>query len=50
MLSPMPPLTYIHGFETAHIAEDYDIFDFSLTPDDMQRINDLECGHRFASY
>ena len=35
---------------SAHIAEDYDIFDFSLTPDDMQRINDLECGHRFASY
>ena len=34
----------------AHIAEDYDIFDFSLTPDDMQRINTLECGHRFASY
>ena len=34
----------------AHIAEDYDIFDFELTPDDMQRINDLECGHRFASY
>ena len=34
----------------AHIAEDYDIFDFELTADDMQRINDLECGHRFASY
>ena len=34
----------------AHIADDYDIFDFSLTPDDMQRINTLECGHRFASY
>ena len=34
----------------AHIAEDYDIFDFELTPDEMQRINDLECGHRFASY
>ena len=23
---------------SAHIAEDYDIFDFSLTPDEMQRI------------
>ena len=34
----------------AHIAEDYDIFDFSLTPDEMQRINDLECDYRFASY
>ena len=46
----MPPLTYIHGFETAHIAEDYDIFDFELTTDDMKRINALECNHRFASY
>ena len=34
------------GYEMSII----DIFDFSLTPDDMQRINDLECGHRFASY
>jgi len=34
----------------AHIAEDYDIFDFELTPDEMQRINALDCGHRFASY
>lgn len=34
----------------AHIAEDYDIFDFELTPDEMKRINDLECNHRFASY
>jgi len=34
----------------AHIAEDYDIFDFELTPDEMQRINALECNHRFASY
>ena len=33
----------------AHIAEDYDIFDFELTPDEMQRINDLEYNHRFAS-
>ena len=31
-------------------AEDYDIFDFELTPDEMKRINDLECNHRFASY
>lgn len=34
----------------AHIAEDYDIFDFELTPDEMKRINALECNHRFASY
>ena len=34
----------------AHIAEDYDIFDFELTPDEIQRINALECNHRFASY
>ena len=34
----------------AHIAEDYDIFDFELTPDEMNRINALECNHRFASY
>ena len=34
----------------AHIAEDYDIFDFELTADDMKRINALECNHRFASY
>jgi len=33
-----------------HIAEDYDIFDFELTPDEMKRINALECDHRFASY
>ena len=46
----MPPLTYIHGFETAHIAEDYDIFDFELTPDEMQRINALDQNYRFASY
>ena len=26
----------------AHIAEDYDIFDFELTPDEMKRINALE--------
>lgn len=34
----------------AHIAEDYDIFDFELTPEEMKRINALECNHRFASY
>ena len=34
----------------AHIAEAYDIFDFELTPDEMKRINALECNHRFASY
>ena len=34
----------------AHIAEDYDIFDFELTDSDMQHINALECNHRFASY
>lgn len=34
----------------SHIAEDYDIFDFELSPYEMKRINDLECNHRFASY
>jgi len=34
----------------AHIAEDYDVFDFELTPDEMKRINDLDCKHRFANY
>ena len=34
----------------AHIAEDYDIFDFELTPDEMQRINALDQNYRFASY
>lgn len=33
-----------------HIAEDFDIFDFELTAQEMQRINALECNHRFASY
>lgn len=33
-----------------HIAEDYDIFDFSLTDSEMKRINDLERNQRFASY
>lgn len=34
----------------AHIAEDYDIFDFELTPDDMAEIDALDQNHRFASY
>lgn len=34
----------------AHIAEDYDVFDFELTEDEMQRINALDCNHRFANY
>lgn len=34
----------------AHIAEDFDIFDFELTSDDMKRIDDLDQNHRFASY
>lgn len=34
----------------AHIAEDYDIFDFELTPEEMKRIDDLDQNHRFASY
>ncbi|MDE7349470.1 MAG: aldo/keto reductase [Muribaculaceae bacterium] len=34
----------------SHIAEDFDIFDFELTPDDMKRIDDLDQHHRFASY
>lgn len=34
----------------AHIAEDYDIFDFELTPDDMAKIDALDQNHRFASY
>ena len=33
-----------------HIAEDYDIFDFELTADEMSRIDALERNHRFASY
>ena len=33
-----------------HIAEDYDIFDFSLTEEEMKKINDLERNQRFASY
>ncbi|MDE5676118.1 MAG: aldo/keto reductase [Muribaculaceae bacterium] len=34
----------------AHIAEDFDIFDFELTPDEMKKIDDLDQNHRFASY
>ena len=33
-----------------HIAEDYDIFDFSLTDEEMTKINALERNQRFASY
>ena len=33
-----------------HIAEDYDIFDFSLSDEEMKKINDLERNQRFASY
>ena len=33
-----------------HIAEDFDIFDFSLTDEEMKMINDLERNQRFASY
>ncbi len=33
-----------------HIAEDYDVFGFSLTDDEMARIDALDSGHRFASY
>lgn len=33
-----------------HIAEDYDVFGFELTDDEMQRIDALDCDHRFASY
>ena len=35
---------------SAHIAEDYDVFDFQLTVDEMKRINDLDQSYRFASY
>lgn len=34
----------------AHIAEDYDVFDFELTEDEMKRIDALECNHRFSNY
>ncbi|MDO4164185.1 MAG: aldo/keto reductase [Bacteroides sp.] len=34
----------------AHIAEDYDVFDFELTDQEIQRIDALECNHRFANY
>ena len=33
-----------------YIREDIETFDFELTPDEMKRINALECDHRFASY
>ena len=34
----------------AHIAENYDIFDFALTEGEMAKIDALERNHRFASY
>ena len=34
----------------AHIAEDFDIFDFALTDAEMASINALERNQRFASY
>ena len=34
----------------AHIAENYDIFDFALTDDEMQRINALNQNRRFSNY
>lgn len=34
----------------AHIAEDYNVFDFELTDEEMRRIDELECDHRFSNY
>lgn len=34
----------------AHIAKNYDIFDFELTDAEMQRIDALDQNHRFSSY
>jgi diketogulonate reductase-like aldo/keto reductase len=33
-----------------HIAEDYDIFDFELTEEEMDRLNALDRDERFADY
>jgi diketogulonate reductase-like aldo/keto reductase len=33
-----------------HIAEDFDIFDFELTEEEMDRLNDLDRNERFADY
>lgn len=33
-----------------HIAEDYDIFDFELTEEEMNRLNALDRDERFADY
>lgn len=33
-----------------HIADDFDIFDFELTADELARIDALERNQRFASY
>lgn len=35
---------------TDHIAENFDIFDFSLTDEEMQRINALDSKRRFSTY
>ena len=34
----------------AHIAENYDIFDFELTDEDMTRMTVLDKDQRFANY
>ncbi len=34
----------------AHIAENYNIFDFKLTDEEMQRLTDIDKNTRFASY
>lgn len=34
----------------AHIQENYEIFDFELTEDEMQRMTALDRNERFASY
>jgi diketogulonate reductase-like aldo/keto reductase len=33
-----------------HIAENYDIFDFELSADEMSRLTALDKNERFASY
>lgn len=33
-----------------HIADDYDLFNFSLSAAEMKRLDDLDQNHRFASY
>ncbi|NBJ91742.1 aldo/keto reductase [bacterium 1xD42-62] len=34
----------------AHIQENFDIFDFELSEEEMQRITDLNRDQRFAGY